>query len=566
MVQLVARYKFNRVSEFKYYNKSVKDYMEIKQKINYALEGQFKVDIFNKDGQLIESTDWFNNFITPTGLNHIYKYNFADCFRFLSIGTSALGNTGNKDLSKPSTTGLYAPIPRIGTDIDTTGNVMTGWVGSAFQPGDRKLNLSGTYMGPWAYELGQAGMAEETTGPSYYRVWRIPYYGGNLTGDLSINEFMVSPFNSGDGALAFSRVVRPTIIPAQSFAYISYKLGVRLASNTMKYFGPGTFSTGNADISGEKLEVSGWANLSGYYRQTYHGLCWMDINGDTFIPKYGNLMEPSFTGFSNSRFYLSPDNGMFDVSLNGKVVTNEQDAYKADGLLKFINEIPFVGALETYPSQIRTVKNASFQSYPTNAILPKNIRLKVDDATNTKFPDIQNYKNTLASPPDFTSTVPLAYNYTNYSTATPGASGLDSNAAQFGNKAIFSTKMGLLPINTGLYTGRTRTITRRHSFMPSRSLGKNTRYGSLVYAYKVSAGSSDDYYPMIDCQFIDSSGQYMMAHYRQITGIYFTNRGSGIIEAYAYTLPEIDKPFIHKTFQGPGTGDLNQHPAIPQPQ
>lgn len=543
--------------------------MEIKQKINYGLEGKFKVDIFDKNGQLIESTDWFNNFITPTGLSYIYEYNFADCFRFLSIGTSTNSNRGNKSPDGQDTTGLYSPIYEISTDLNPVQ--ISGWPGvisgSTPYPGTSN-KLSGTYMGPWAYEDEQAGMVEDVSGPRYYRTWRIPYYGGITTSELDINEFMVSPLHTGHGKLAFSRVVRQTKIPANSFAYVSYQLGVKLASNKMKYFGPGTFSTGSADTTYEQSEVSGWGGLSGYYRQTYHGLCWMDTNGNTFIPKYGNLMEPSFTGYTRSRFYLSPDNGMFDTSLEGKAATTETSAYQADGLLKFITEVPYdLSPINSDSPKERKVKNAEIKTdIPSlnNGTLPKNIRLKKDDSTNAKtiFPDIRNYKNLDPSlSPDFAKLVP--YNYSNYSTATPGASGLDPNSAQFGNRAIFSTKMGRLPINTELFTGRTRVLTRRHSFMPSHSLGKNTRYGSLVYAYKTSdITSSADYYPVIDCQFIDSSGQYLMAHYREITGIYFTNRGSGIVEAYAFTVPELNKPFIHKTFQGPGTGDLTEHPAI----
>lgn len=545
--------------------------MDIKAKVNYALEGKFKVDIYNKQGNLIESTDWFNNFITPTGLSHVYTYNFADCFRFLSIGSSSAGNVGNKDGVTQSTTGLTTPISQITTSLDPVA--ISGWPGVATGlPYISTSNkLSGTYMGPWAYSLGDGGMSEDAIGPRYYRSWRVPYYDGTLDratyGDagLTINEFMVSPFNSGNGALAFSRVVRTVIIPSDTYAYVSYQLGIRLASNTIKYFGPNTFTTGNADVTNEVAEVGTWANLSGYYRQTYHGLCWMDIDGQSFISKYGNAMEPSFTGLVNSRFYLSPDNSMFDTSLKGALTITEQDAYSADGLMGFVVENPYqatISANTTQNSKDKVVLPTTLQTYPSARKLAANIRIAEDSdvAPATKFPVIANYKllgNTTSI--NYLNITPL--DFQTVSIATPGVSGYDSNSVNFGNQIIVSTKGFNLPINTGLVTGRTRVLTRRHSFMPSHSLGKNTRYGSLVYAYKNTSDSK--YYPTIDCMFFDSSGQHTMAHYRQITGIYFTNRGSGIVDSVAYTVPQLDKPFIHRTFQGPGSGNLNVHPAIP---
>jgi len=532
--------------------------MDIKANINYALEGRFKVDIFDKEGKLIETTDWFNNFITPTGLSYIYNYNFVDCFRYLSLGSNSGPNYGNKTGTGPGTTGLGTPIAEITTNLDSTA--ISGRVGTVF--GTNKL--SGQYIGPWAYQEGGCGLTEDINGPRYYRSWNIPFYDGVLASDLPINEFMVSPANGANstGRYAFSRVTKPVIIPANTSSIISYELRIRLVSNSIQYFGAGTFQTGNAEVTNEQQQVSEWNRLSGYYRQTYHGLSWMDQVGQGFVPDCGNIMEPAFTGFNNCKFYLSPDNSAFDTSLSGGMATGEAEAYAADGLAQFVVEKPYDQSIDTAEPQNRVVKDTN--STKVSSIIKnlyKNIRLKASTAPTTKWPSLFAYNQTNTNDTDYRNIT--AYDFSNYSTATPGATGYYNDAYQFGNQAIFSTRGFNLPPTGTDFTSRQRKLVRKHSFLPSKSLGKNSRYGSLIYAYQSAASiSAANFYPMIDCMFFDSSGQHTMAHYREITGIYFTNRGSGIVECTAYTDPVLDKPFIHQTFQGPGTGNLNNHPAL----
>jgi len=516
--------------------------MDIKANVNYALEGKFKVDIFNKKGELIETTDWFNNFITPSGLSYIYNYNFADCFRYLSLGIGTTSNYGNNPPSANETTGLSSPITSIPTNLNAIS--ISGSPGVIFGTS----NLSGQYIGSWAYQEGGCGIVEDNDGPRFYRSWNIPFYNGYLLNDLTINEFMVSPSTGGsNGALAFSRVKKNIIIPQGTFSTISYQLKIKLGSVNIQTFSGGTFQTGNADITNEVNEVAQWNTLSGCYRQTYHGLAWIDSIGTTFVPRYGNLMEPSFTGLAASRFYLSPDNSQFNVNVSGGANSSESSSYLADGLLKFIVQNP--------PYQ-QIYDNST--SVPNTQNLPNNIRIKLSTAATSEFPAMYNSQySSVSTNPDYSSLA--VYDFQGYSTATPGSSGYDSSKAQFGNKILVSTQGFNMP-HTGAVTGRSRVLTRRHSFLPAQSLGKNTRFGSLVYAYKNPI--SNDYYPMVDSMFFDTSGQYMMAHYRQITGIYFTNRGSGIVACSTYTVPQIDMPFNHKTFQGPGTGSLTNHPAL----
>ena len=555
--------------------------MDIKAKVNYHLEGQFKVDIYNKEGQLIESTDWFKNFITPTGLSYIYQYNFADCFRFLSIGTdnASVQNSGNKN-GGYGTTGLSSPISIITTSLNTGSNPdATGWSGVAYAADPFMGTISGTYIGQWGYAGQAQGITENPNGTIFlYRGWRIPYYDSVLTGystapgsGLKINEFMVSPSSGSDSAgnCAFSRVRKSVIIPDGTYANISYQLSIRCSSSNIQTFGVGTFNTGKADTTNESNELSVWSQLSGYYRQTYHGLCWIDSQGQTLIPGIGAIMEPSCTGLNEARFYLSPDNSQFDVSQTGGGQTNgEAAAYAADGLLKFCStSAKFNGRASFNPNDVEGSPQYSV-FYPTQKDGNSVTKLTSDVPINIRMvgqvPEMWNYTQQYKE--DLSVATPDSYTDASYATAgvTSLGSGISTGDSSFGNQVIISTKGFNLPYAQG-QTGLSRTLTRRHSFFPAQSLGPNTRFGSLVYAYinggDISA-SSITLYPMMDCMFYDSSGQSTMSHYRLITGIYFTNRGSGILDAYTYTIPPLVNPFIHRTFQGPGTGDWTSHPAI----
>ena len=76
---------------------------EIKAELKYGLAGEYKIDVYSKDGTLENSTDWFSNYIPVSGLEHPRKYPFAACFENLSVGTSATKNN-------IGTTGLNAPL------------------------------------------------------------------------------------------------------------------------------------------------------------------------------------------------------------------------------------------------------------------------------------------------------------------------------------------------------------------------------------------------------------------------------------------------------------------------
>ena len=539
----------------------------MKTQVNIGLEGAFKVDLYS-GGKFVETTDWFNNFITPTGLFYPNIYPFVDCFRFLSLGSD--GSTSNQGgcvtgaggvpvSSQNGTTGLAVPINTFSTLQGTTqSGLYIGWQGYA-NGSDNSQSACGTIL--------------TEQGPRFYRAWTIPTGGVNYTmggGGLTINEFMVSPSSGSDptGKYAFSRVRRTVTIPNGYSAIISYQLSVNLQNTGLTYFGANTFTTGSADVSSSSEDlglVSGWANLSGYYRHVYHGLNVINSAGAHDTPEYGCGMEPSLSDLSNYCFYLSPDNSHFDVSKTGNP-SNETAAYAADGLMGLVYGINMTYVPTKTPADsdfYGPVPEAAggMGGYPDSITTPSNIRIGKDGYFN--LPAISNYSSGL----DLGSfNYQTFYNASQFpvSYASPGYLQKNPNKVDYGQKAIFSTRIFKQPINMtsplNTISGRTKTITRKTLFSPVSSLGYNSRFGSLVFASNLAPSSSNQavYYPMVDTLFFDSSGRSLMPHYRLIQFV-FDERGTGVADAYI-TISQsgtisnkgnINRFYSRKTFQGP---------------
>ena len=169
----------------------------------------------------MESSDYFNNFITKTGLAYPHTMPFADTFSFLTLGDDDRSNTFN-------TTGIYGWVDA--TDYH---------IGSKF---DSFNHLTGYYE-------GGCGWKETISGLELFRAWRVPGTGGYMSKDFTFKELQVSPGRpsgrlgdeNDDGVLytgkyappletpssglgAFSRVTREFTIPEGDYAVISYKL------------------------------------------------------------------------------------------------------------------------------------------------------------------------------------------------------------------------------------------------------------------------------------------------------------------------------------------------------
>lgn len=528
----------------------------MKTKVELGLQGAFKVDLY-KGKEFVETTDWFSNFITPTGLMYPTTYSFVDCFKFLSIGTNIGSVQNDGGTTGNPTTGLASPI----TGFSSSYGIQTG-----------------TYIGWQGYEIGDGvsasacGTILTETGPRFFRAWSIPTGGSDAivteNAGLAIQEFMVSPSSGSDptGRYAFSRIVRPVTIPSGYRAIISYQLSVNIKNTGINQFFNGTFTTGNADVSEDQSLMQGWSNLSGYYRQVYHGLQCIDENGAHYVPKYGAGMEPYLKNLQQYLFYLSPDNAAFDVSsVTGGPQPSVNTAYQADGLMSTLLGIPMTRP-ENVPGDIASINNYYYgpvithSDYPSN-ITPRNIRLG-NSSTSLLTPSTHDYSVSATDLTNFdyqefedASTKMISY-------ATPGLSGLNPTKANFTQKAVFSTRLQALPINMvgqNLPTGRKKTITRKTLFSPVSSLGYNTRFGSLVFGYANDATTSAPdrvIYPMVDTLFFDSSGRSLMQHYRLITP-YMADRGHGVADSYICITPtgENTQRFnSRRTIQGIITG------------
>jgi hypothetical protein len=538
-------------------------------KIEYGIEGAFKMDLFSGE-QFHSTTDWFSNFITPTGLMYPNLYAFADCFRYLSLGRSTSNHSGTISLGSLGTTGLLDPIGSY-----TTSN------GS---------NQTANYIDWRGYATGEfnsnCGTVLSETGPRFYRAWYIPTGKQNLSmnepqgGGLSIGEFMVSPSNATDstGKYAFSRVIRNLFIPNGFRAVVSYQLKMNIRNTGYTVFSGGSFRTGNAEVENDFNLVKTWSNLSGYYRQVYHGLRCVDNYGMTFVPKFGDGMEPTSRNLAKTIWYLSPDNSQFQVNPTGGTQLVASNSYISNGLMSHIKNLLGLKSAISYtnaPNATDTDLNNHYtDNNPSISALPSDIvlsNIRIGGTSPLKLPQIANYTSGDANLTSFTYQTSQDVSNRFISYATPGVNKFNPFFSDFGKLAAFTSATNALPISmTGqnLITGRKKTVSRRSIFSPVSSLGYNTRFGSLVYGFQSSTDNDgiSIYYPMIDCLFFDSSGRSLMPHYRFISGIHLVERGTGIAEAFmmlsGISGDNIFKFPLRSTFNGPYSGTSILHSKI----
>ena len=469
----------------------------MKANTEYGLEGSFKMDTFDGKGKLIDSTDYFSNFITYSGLIYPLTYHFPECFKFLSIGSSsAINNT--------TRTGL-------------AGNPISLDVIDVFN-GSPRPNQKLSYLGPINYSKGDCGVQVSKDGPSYYRGWRIPTGTNTVAGeDVTFSEFMVSPSSGNDpsGKVAFSRVPREVTLRSGASAIVSYRLKLKVQSTGVNYLTG--FDTTKADLEDGELATLWSTGTTGHYRQVYHGLSVMDQNGNTFIPKFGDAMEPACKNFNNLTAYFSADNSQFDCNPTGGKALSFSESYNADGLLNVAFGHDYTQeVLEANPAEY-VFRNTSIEgSYP------EDIKNYVKDIRYKTVKDPNYIKYTGAS---IDASYDKTFSITDVSVASPGKLGYDAELLDYRNKVTIASVV--IPLRFNPNSGqqdRKKTITRRAIFTPVKSYGYNTRYGSFVYAFKNGA----DHWPVVDCLLSNNSGQLLMDHFRAIIGIHIIDPGNGV--------------------------------------
>lgn len=131
------------------------------------LHGEFKVDVLDISGNLLRSSDYIKNFITNSGTLYPYYFAFADCFRYLSLGTGTGRNSTG--LSMAPTTGLTS-----------------GWNGYTYL--DSGYYTTGGFLG------GGCGNVASNNTITLIRQWALPdITGGSFTSTHAFKELMVSP-------------------------------------------------------------------------------------------------------------------------------------------------------------------------------------------------------------------------------------------------------------------------------------------------------------------------------------------------------------------------------------
>jgi len=140
---------------------------------NLKLEGQYTVDVYRKDGSLSYSIGPKPNFITNTGMSMPFRYSFADCFRFISLGFGTNVNTiklnsgaglGTTGLSQPFGTYSYIGGRSVAQDV---GHATSQYSHASFSEVNNKVSLS--------------------------RSWRIPPGTDTFPASYDFKEFMLSP-------------------------------------------------------------------------------------------------------------------------------------------------------------------------------------------------------------------------------------------------------------------------------------------------------------------------------------------------------------------------------------
>ena len=481
----------------------------IKVDPEYGLEGAFKADFYDANGDFVNSTDYFSNFITYSGLLYPLTYHFPECFKFLSLGSSASANTIN-------TTGLGTALTLKSIDAFQNINYAT---------------QSLSYLGPEYYSEGNCGTSIAKDGPVYFRVWKIPSGDTAVAGEnLVVKEFMVSPGSGTDstGKFAFSRVAREVILKSGNSALLTYRLKLKIISTGINYLTG--FDISQADLEDGAL-VTDWTGVTGIYRQVYHGLAAIDKKGNSFIPKYGDIMEPASVNQKKFAAYFSPDYSQFATNtVTGKQLSFS-DSYKADGLFNVAFNHDYSNASVGEAKETYKLQKENLTEFPE-----KDKNYAKDIRYEEKFPNYNDFTGNLI---DFNFKT-QSFDYSQLALATPGNSGFNSESIDVRNKASVSAGIFTERFNpTGaLQQNRKKTLSRKIIFTPNKSYGTNTRYGSFVYGF-----DNGGIWPAIDCIFFNKSGQLLMPHYRNFTGFHNFEVGSGIGTGKAVLSPAVNNYF-----------------------
>ena len=143
-------------------------------KSNMNLQGFYSIDTYGKDGVLKHSTSPEKNFITNTGLSYIGQFAIADCFRYLSLGTSNTKNYVSETDSKYGGT----------FELSSPSDIAYRYIGGRTSDIDLSHSASQYY---------DASFIETTSGVRLNRSWRVPVGTDVFSADTTFEEVALSP-------------------------------------------------------------------------------------------------------------------------------------------------------------------------------------------------------------------------------------------------------------------------------------------------------------------------------------------------------------------------------------
>jgi hypothetical protein len=357
-------------------------------KENISLRGSFKFDVYQADGTL-RSSSKMDNFITSTGLSYPSQYAFADCFRYLSLGSGNLKNTISS---------------LVNSGLGTTG-LQSGLAAFAYIGGH---NCDGSSN----YESTSCGFREEGNKVVLSRGWRIPAGDDTFTQPFIFKEFMVSPgrppvvdidgstacscyeyttygLQGLDGSYiasyytapsicsgdkAFARVVKNIEVATEDFLVVTYDLNVSFNTGINNY----SLSIVNAN------PLQNWTGtLTGKTSLIHHGIKTIFNGVDSFnnprsqipgfgftaydygesvVSSWGTPMEPS-TAIENVRCYLSTDNVQYLVNKeSGSSLTPNISLSTGSGAMCW-HPTPTMEARDGFPDQLKNARRDGARPY-----------------------------------------------------------------------------------------------------------------------------------------------------------------------------------------------------------
>ena len=185
---------------------------------NLLLQGEYTVDVYKGDGTLRYSLGPSKNFITSTGLSMPIDFAFADCFRYLSLGSGTAVNsiTSNSALG---TNSLQIPLPQFsyigGRQVQyDTAHAQSYYISASFQEINNTVKLS--------------------------RGWRVPVGTDTFATPFTFKEFMLSPGQPASTGISWINNINPNPNfgpPIDNFIsnYLVYLAGTWTANQWVGY-------------------------------------------------------------------------------------------------------------------------------------------------------------------------------------------------------------------------------------------------------------------------------------------------------------------------------------------